>query len=86
MRAQMLLIVCKHQSPSPLDCVLVWVRDHEIHAISNYHLQAREGLGEVVCITPFFILLKIFKHSQMLNHHTNSIANESIVPAYPIPY
>ena len=46
----------KHQSPSPLDCVLVRVRDHEVHAISNFHLQAREGLGEVVCITPVVLL------------------------------
>ena len=58
--------VCKHQSPSPFDCVLVRVRDHEIHAINNSHLQAREGLGEVVCITPFYFNL-IEEHTSTHN-------------------
>ena len=63
---------CKPQSLPPFDCVLVRVRDHEIHSTFNSHTQAREDLGEVVCIIPFPFYF-ICKHLKTLTSQSNVI-------------
>ena len=72
------LYICKPQSPPPFNCVLVRVKDHEIHSTCNSHLQAWEGLEEVVCITP--LLFYYFKEAlQTLENLTMLLIKELTV-------